>query len=298
MNSLRVLVYCFERAVGGFRRHPGTTTAIVGTIAVGFFMIGLVHVVIQMATDATSSWRRTRLVMYLADHVSPERADEMRSAAARLPGVDRVELVSSEETMRRFTESLGADDALVDGLESTVLPASLEITLRPGLHEIAGIAPVVERLRADPEIDDVALDDQWDATLSAARDGFGYTRALVFLFILLGCGFLTQITMGARFLPRVREASVARLFGASTAFVRGPLLLEGALQGTLGAGLAAVGLWLSLDSTTSGIRAALGPVVGAEMAVLSGWQVAGFIAAGAAFGGLCAWLATRRHASA
>lgn len=298
MKSLRALVYCCERAVDGFRRHPANAGTVIGTVAVGFFLIGLVHVVFQVASAATGSWQRAHLVLYLADEVGPERASEIRSAMNRLPGVASAEYVGVKDTLARFRDSLGAHDDLLADLEPTVLPTSIEVTLRPGMREVAALAPVVERMRADPEIADVEFADEWVEQLGVVRDALLHARSLALLFALLACVYLASTAIAARFGPRLQEASVARLFGASTAFVRAPLLVEGGLQGALGAGVATVGVWLFARTTASVLGEVLGPVAQAELAAPPVATIAAFVAAGAGLGMVSTWLATRRHANA
>lgn len=305
MKSLRALVYCIERAVDGFRRHPAAASTVIGTVAVGFFLVGMVQVVFQLATVATGSWQRAHLVVYLADEVPAERAHEIRSALSKLPAVAQAEYVGAEQTMARFRDALdgprprpGAPDPLLAGLEPDMLPTSIEVALRPGIREVARMAPIVDRMREQSDIADVEFAGEWVGQIDAVHSALDRARTLALLFALLACVYLSGSAIATRFGPRVREASVARLFGASNAFIQAPLLLEGALQGALGAGLASVGIWLFVDATAPGIGAVLGPAAAAEMAMPGAATLVAFIASGAGLGVASTWLATRRHARA
>lgn len=254
--------------------------------------------VFQMASAATSSWPRAHLVMYLADDVTTASANDIRSSLMDMPAVASAEYVGSEAAMERFAAALGRHDDLLEGLEPTFLPASIEVTLRPGLRPIATLTPVVERLRGNPEIADVEFTDDWVEQSAAIQRALDRAHWLALLFVLIACGYLVTAAISARFDPRLREAAVARLFGASTAFVRAPLIVEGAIQGVLGAGLAILAVWLFLDAAGPGIGAVLGPVAAAEMAMPTASRLFGFVGAGAALGMVGTWLATRRHANA
>jgi cell division transport system permease protein len=119
------------------------------------------------------------------------------------------------------------------------------------------------------------------------------------LLILGGaCVYIVTTAVAARVEGRRKEAEVLRLLGASGAFVRGPAIVEGALQGAAGAGIAAVALWILFRLGAGTMGKALGA---ASLSFLSLQQIALLVAAGAALGAAGAWLATRapswpRHA--
>jgi cell division transport system permease protein len=121
----------------------------------------------------------------------------------------------------------------------------------------------------------------------------------VFLFIVMtGGAYIVAMAIGVRIESRRSEAEVMSLLGASSAFVRGPLMLEGAIQGAAGAGLAVLGLWLLFCAGADAAGDVLGAAFGsAPVVFLPAAQIGLAIAAGAAIGAVGSWLATRRYAA-
>ena len=298
MRSLRALGYSFERALDGLHRHPVTAAAVTGTVAVAFFLVGLVFAVSRVALAATASWQPVHMVVYLDDGLTPDRANDIRSAIAEWPAVRSAEYVTPEQAMARFLADSDAPDVIVDGVESSMLPASIEVVLADGVQEIAALPPIVERMRAADGIEHIEFADVQVSQLTHTRQALDRASGIALLLACLGCLLLATTALAGRFAPRLRDAAVARLCGASSMFVRAPLLIEGGVQGALGAGLAAFGVWWSIDA----IRPSLGALLDAEGADASlplgigGLEVAGFIAIGAVLGMTSTWLATRRHA--
>lgn len=298
IEHLRALAHHCERAIAGLRRHPAAAAAVIGTVAVAFFLVGLVHALGNVVAASTGSWQQAQMVVYLEPDATPEEVDDIRRTVASWPAVTRADHVSSERAMAEFLAASDADDALIDGIESSMLPASIEVTLAAGVRRIAELQPVVESMRSAPGIEDIEFADPWVAKLGRTERALESASGLALLLAILACLYLASMAIGARFGPRVEEAAVARLFGASNAFVRVPLLLEGAAQGAMGAALAVLGVWGFSSALGPDIGAIFGPDTSVAAALPGGSEIAAFIAIGAGVGLLSTWLATRRHARA
>lgn len=300
MHHLRALGYGIARAASGLRREPLALSLVTGAIAVAFLLVGLAQLARSAVATATSSWTTTHMVVYLDEGTSPERAREINEVLAALPAVERSVYVAQEQALERLNGSLGEHGELVAGLEAGMLPASIEVTLRTGVDDVAATYPVVERLEAVPGVEEVEFAGAWvDRSLTVAA---GLAHASWLFLVILGgaCVYFVTTLVAARVEDRRKEAEVLRLLGASGAFVRGPVIVEGALQGVAGAGIAVVALWILFRLGGDAMGQALG---GASLSFLSLQQIALLVAAGAALGAAGAWLATRalswpRHATA
>ena len=82
------------------------------------------------------------LVVYLGDDVAPARAQGLLGELRGLRGVERAELIPAAESARRLTRALGGDQALLDGIDPESLPASVELTLAPGVRDVVAMSPI------------------------------------------------------------------------------------------------------------------------------------------------------------
>jgi cell division transport system permease protein len=142
----------------------------------------------------------------------------------------------------------------------------------------------------------VQLDSDWarklDAVLRIGRTLAGLLGGL----LAAGLVAVTFNTIRLQILTRREEIEVAKLIGATNAFVRRPFLFFGALQGLAG-GLAAWavvagGLWL-VGRELAGLSA----LYGAEMQLRSVSPSEGLVLLGgaAALGWIGAWLSVSRY---
>ena len=86
-----------------------------------------------------------------------------------LPGVERAELIAPAESAKRLEQALGADAALLDGVELDALPGSVEVTLAPGVRDVIAMSPTLRALRGTSGVDDVVLEPARDAIAAPRR---------------------------------------------------------------------------------------------------------------------------------
>lgn len=225
------------------------------------------------------------MVVYLGDGVDEASARALTAELAKLPGVEHAELVAAAESAARLEQALGADSALLEGIDPDSLPASVEVTLAPGVRDVIAMSPTVRALRGAAGVDDIVVED-------AGAERIAGTLRTVRLVAWTGAallGGLALIIVLAFIRVRLdrdeRELTVMHMLGASPSFVVMPTALAGALQGALAALLAAIALAASIslygDSIAHALHGALGNV---EVATPGLAMLAQFVALGAGIG--------------
>jgi cell division transport system permease protein len=225
------------------------------------------------------------MVVYLGEGTTDARAQELVGELRGLSGVERAELVPPAESARRLVKSLGVDAALLEGIDVAALPASVEVTLAPGVRDVVAMSPTVRALRGAPGVADVVVEDRSDDRISGA---LGTVRTIAWGAAALFAG-LALITVLAAIRVRLdrgrNELAVLELLGAGPGFIAIPTALAGALQGIVAALLAALTLAIGLhvygDSLADSLTSSLGPV---ELAMPGAMMFGLFVAAGAALG--------------
>ncbi len=216
---MRALRYAVEEAVASLWRGRQAGLLSTATIALALFVLGGFLVVTANLERLGAEWgNAAELSVYLKDEVSP--AERRAVEAALSPG----DLVASHEFA-----------AAVDGLGDNPLPASVEVRLRPGPGAGAGVDSLGNRLRRMPGVADVRYDRQW------------LTRVLAAIAIIRGVGLVlgTVLAVAAALTvanvvrlalyARRDELEIMQLVGAPQAYIRGPFVMEGVLQGGIGA---------------------------------------------------------------
>lgn len=304
MQRLRALWYAMGRAVDGLRRTPAVAAAVTGAVAVGFLLVGVVHLIAHNIEAMARTWGGgAHMVVYLEAGTPGAEAEKLRAALAQVPAVERAVHVSPAQALERLRRSLGEhqdlDLLLEGGLGAELLPASIEVTFGDGVKDVARTHPLVARVEAAVGVEEVVFVGDWADRLTLLMSSLRLGVWCFFGLMGAACVYVVATTMRLRAQAHRREAEVMELFGASAAFVRGPLLLQGMLQGTLGATAAMAALWLLFDTGAGAVREALREALGSgQVAFLPAAHVLAFVAAGALLGLLGTFLVTGRGAHA
>jgi len=237
--------------------------------------------------------RGSNMVVYLGDGVDEARARALVLELRALRGVERAELVSAAESASRIARALGSDPALLEGVDVATLPASVEVTLAPGVRDVVAMSPTVRALRGAPGIARVVVDPAEESTSLTADSGgvedrlaqdlhaapaVAWTGAALLAALAL---IIMLATVRLGFARSPKEAAVLRLLGAAPGFIAIPSAIAGALQGAIAAVIAAGALVIVLHVVLAGPGAQLGAI-----AVVSppAAALAGLVALGALVG--------------
>lgn len=234
----------------------------------------------RVVSTETSSATRAGLVVYLGEGVSDARAATLVAELRTLSGIEKVELVTPQESARRLVGSLGSGAPMLEGVDIQSLPASVEVTLAPGVRDVVAMSPIVRELRGATGVSEVVVEDTEDTKVSGV---LGTVRSVAWLAAALFAGLALLAALSSlrvRFEETQRgrhsEWSVVELLGGSPSHLVIPTALAGAIQGLLSAALAGGLLLLGLH--------VYGGDVPVEIVVPEGAMVAIFLGGAAAIG--------------
>ncbi|MGH7270520.1 MAG: cell division protein FtsX, partial [Polyangiaceae bacterium] len=226
------------------------------------------------------------------DVASQGEVDALRAAVTRVPGVTGVRYVSSGDARAQFGREVDGRGVL-EGLPVEAFPASLELNVSPEMPD-ADLTDMVAKMKLLPSVDDVETYQSWTARLAQLVRGGVAASVLLALVVFAAVLSVVGSTMRLVLQRRRAEVEVLKLVGATDGYVKKPFVVEGSVQGALGA-TGAVALLALLFSIVRGrLDSNLATLVGVDPSFLP-WQVAaGMIALGAVLGAAAALASLRK----
>lgn len=242
------ILYYFKEALISFRRNWVMSLASVTTIFVSMLLVGAFVIIGIIVGGMTRQLeRRVEIIVYLKDGLaateqSRAELDGFQKAVLDMPEVESVTYVSKTEAMERMRERLKEDKDMLEQVQGNPLPASYEIKMKDPRE----VETVVGKIKAVPSFRNIVNDPESDVNYGqkTVRRLFQLTRIgrIVFgvFIVLLAFASLVLIanTIRLGIFARRKEIAIMRLVGASNWFIRWPFLVEGMLQGAIGAALA------------------------------------------------------------
>lgn len=235
------MTLALREAVMAFRRAPMLSALSVTTIAFSLFAFGLFGLVALNIRQALVQLEdRVEIRAFVADGTSAEAAAAAHGDISSFPEVATATLVTPKDALDRARKELGEFN---DVFDAALLPASIDIRLKPGFRDPEHVRAVAARIRTYEFIEDVRFGEEWVEKLHQIRNVATLTGSALGLTFAIVAVIIIGSTIRMAVLARAREIAIMQLVGATDGFVRRPFLIEGALKGTLGGVLALLLTW-------------------------------------------------------
>src|SRR6476646_3186561 len=261
---MRAFNYFVSEAAASLWRGRRAALFSVLTIAGGLFVLGFFLVLNANLQRLVGRWTESaELSVYLTDDVTQ---DQLRTVDELIAGsglaAERA-YISKSQAIARFKQDFPDLAGATGRLETNPFPASFEIRLKPEVRDAGGAVDNLSTTLAGLQgVADVRYDRRWLTRLNSV---VRLLRSLGLGIILL-LGFASALTVASvvRLAATAREdeIEIMTLVGAPLAYVRGPFVVEGVLQGGVGALLAMILLWLVFAAAKARYGFAAAPAVG------------------------------------
>lgn len=230
-------------ALFAVRKAPLLSALSVMTIGFSLFafaLFGLVALNIKRGLERVEE--RVEIRAFIAEGTRIEEIAMAAQEISRYPEVQSAKVVTQEQALERARKELGE---FADVFEAGVLPASIDVRLKPGARDPRSVGAVSNRIRTIAFVDDVRYGEEWIAQLHRLRNMAGITGLALGVAFAMVAVLIIGATIRMTVLARAKEISIMRLVGATDAFIRRPFLIEGFAKGVLGGVLALALTWIA-----------------------------------------------------
>jgi len=233
MERLR---YILQDALVNIRRSGWSGLASIGTIAFSFVIVGIFLIITRNLGAMVSEWKEQfQVTVFLEDRITPEQLNLLKKRIQSERAVKSMTYTSKEEALQSFKRELRGQESLLEGLGENPIPASLQLRIHEAYQtpeELRQFSASLGRLEG---VEDVQYGQEWVDRLSAALRMLRLLGLSVGLALGLASLLIVSNTIRLAVYARAEEIEIMRLVGATKLHIRAPFLLEGMIQGGLGA---------------------------------------------------------------
>ncbi len=283
--------------LGRLARTPLASLLNIGVIGIALALpLGLYVVLTNAQGFARERAPTPQLSVFLAVDAKPADAQAITARLKSHAGVKTHRFVARDAALAELKARSGLAD-VIDSLNQNPLPDGFVVEARDG--SAASLEALREEMKRWPKVAHVQLDSAWARKLDAVLR-VGQLALLMLAGVLaFALAAITFNTIRLQVLTQREEIEVAKLIGATDAFIQRPFLYYGALLGLAG-GLAAWAIvWGGLYLLNNGL-AELAQLYGASFRLqhLSLPDSLALCLAAGLLGWLGAALSLRRHLAA
>lgn len=197
---------------------------------------------------------------YLKDSVTAQQRDNQISELKALPNVKSVSYTSKSDALKAYEAENSNNPTLLAAISETDNPLPASITIKPidpnKLQDIQNVLdkPANKALQSDATSYSgdrkAAIDNITSATHFFQQAGI--IGIIVFIIISM---LIIFNTIRMAIFNRRDELVIMRLLGASTAFIRGPFIVETMLYGAVAASVSLIIVWSLFRVASSTLQA-------------------------------------------
>ena len=234
--------YLAKETGNNFLRNPSLTIATVLTVAVSLALLGA-SLLIQRGVEGFNTRFKddVEFIVWMNAESLPENVEAVRNFLDTTPTVDRAAYINQEATFIEFQEYYSEQPEVLDLVEPEQLPTSFRVV--PEIADLALIRALGTEIEALPGVSGVDYAEEY---IKQLNDLTGRASTVMFIAAVLSAvasALLMYNTIRTGLFARRREIEVMRLVGATKWFIRIPFMMEGLLQGLLGAMFSAVAIF-------------------------------------------------------
>jgi cell division transport system permease protein len=226
------------REVGSnLRRNVTLTLASIITVFVSLALVGVAFLTRQGVQNATQRWQGgVEFIIFMQPTATEDQLNAVQEALDESPQVDSVDFIDQQEAYEEFTDLFADSPEMVQSVTPEILPPSYRV--EPTDKDVDVIRALGSEFESKPGVKQVVF------AAEAIRTLQDFSRLLSLgLFsgalVLLGAAVLLILNaIRMAMFARRREIEVMKLVGATNWFIRVPFMIEGLVQGLVGALLA------------------------------------------------------------
>jgi len=235
--------YFFARALANLRQNVFVSVVTVATITLALLIASLFLLVYVNLEGMANGWSdKVQITAYFDREPTPLAVAALKGRVKAIPGTSKAVFVTKQEAEVRLRGRLKGQESLLAGITAEVLPASLEISLDRAHRDSAAVARYVTALKQIAGITEVQYGEEWVQRFNTFMNFFRLMGTLLGGFLAIAVLFIVSNTIKLTIYARKDELELLGLVGATRFFIKAPFLIEGVLQGALGAVLSLIAL--------------------------------------------------------
>lgn len=264
--------YFLRESSSSMRRNMALTVAAVMVTSLSLIILGIVSMLVHTGNGIAADMKQRvdEIRVFLKEDVTAEEVASMQTFVQKMDEVKSVKYISKEDAMEEYKEMFKDQEEMLREIEGNPLPASFRVRMTDPKYNNT----VAKRLETRTEVSQDAagkpeIKNEKDVVGKVLRvtglvQKIGFVVVVAFGVVSVA---LVSITIRMAIYSRRKEIGIMKLVGATNWFIRWPFIMEGVIEGFLGA-LVAILVTVLLHST---LIQRFGNAVGIEDLVTGGY---------------------------
>ncbi len=234
--------YIVKETAYNIIRNPSLSIATVLTVAVSLSLLGAALLIQQGVNGLQTRFKDdVEFIIWIKQDATDEQIQSVERALDESPVVESSVFINLTQTFSEFEEYFAESPEVLAAVTPEDLPTSFRVVpVNPDLSVVEQLGRQFQELAGVRQVD---FAGDYIRRLNQFSSAASITMTVAALASGLASSLLMYNTIRTALFARRREVEVMRLVGATNWFIRIPFMLEGLLQGLVGAAFSAASVW-------------------------------------------------------
>jgi len=232
------ILFLMAEGLKNLWRHKLTAFSSVFSVLLTLILVGCLVIAGQNTNSIIKYLRdKYKIEVFFKNNTSLERSRELVQEIRRIPGVRSTTLISKEDALKIFESQFG--EKIQEMVGFNPLPISCVVNINRSKSDHFRVEPIIDKIQALPEVDEVNYQGNLIFRIESLFQKFLKVTTLLSVFIITISIIIISNTLRLTIYAKKELITALQLVGATRSFVKAPFIIEGVLQGVLGAVFAA-----------------------------------------------------------
>ena len=232
-------LFSVSEGIKGLSKTRMATSLSMSSIALSIILLGLFTIFILNLNNWISLIRdKIEIELFIDLTASDKEIEGLKKQVEKIEGVKSVQYINKIQAAERFKQETGED--IYEVLNFNPFPASFILTLNNEYRTYQHVERIKKKLETLQHVDEVVYKKQLLETIDHYINIILLIIISFSMIIIFIASVLIYNTIRLTIYARRDTIQIMRLVGATEAFVKRPFIIEGILQGLVGAIIAII----------------------------------------------------------
>ena len=224
---LRLHAHALFSSLGKLLKTPLTSVMTIVVLAIAIALASGFYVLLGNAEQLTGNLEASNQIsLFLKKNISDLEGRKLADKIKESPDVKMVELITQEQALAEFRDYSGFGKAL-NALDNNPLPTVIQVLPKNTLEDAEEVQRLTDELGRLNEVDVAQMDMQWVRRLQSMMNLARHGVVLLSFVLSFAVLFIMGNTIRLELEDRRDEVLIAKLVGATYAFIQRPFLYTG-----------------------------------------------------------------------
>ncbi|HWA52079.1 MAG TPA: permease-like cell division protein FtsX [Patescibacteria group bacterium] len=228
-----------KTALSNIRRSPFQGVAAILVLTVTFFVATIFSILIYSSAQVLNYFEtKPQIIVFLKTDAKDTDVNALQTKLGNDSRIRDLKYVSKEDALTIYKNATSDNPLLGQLVSPSIFPASLEFSVK----DLSDAQNIINSVKKEPTVDSVSFTaaiggESASSVISRLTKITFYIRVggLVLAFVLAFTSFLVlMVIVSMRIATKKGEIDTLRIMGATSSFIRTPIMLEAIIYVTIG----------------------------------------------------------------